>query len=120
MNTNDGGINKEAILAKRIESLFLSQNLSKSPQVVHIPEEHPIVFVDGYANTWRLNNKRAAWVLKWLTATNSVDKSVVHAECCEEWKGEAYYTFHEYGVQMHRTRDEADRWNALRRILHSK
>jgi hypothetical protein len=33
------------------------------------------------------------------------------------WRGEAYQTHHTYGVQIHRTRAEAERWNDQQRAL---
>lgn len=33
------------------------------------------------------------------------------------WRGEAFLTHHTYGDQVHRTRGDADRWNATQRTL---
>lgn len=33
------------------------------------------------------------------------------------WKGEAYQTHHTFGVQIHRTRWNAERWNAQQKAI---
>lgn len=36
------------------------------------------------------------------------------------WKGEAFITHHEYGEQVHRSRQDAERWNEGRRALAAR
>lgn len=33
------------------------------------------------------------------------------------WKGEAFFTFHSYGAQIHRIRSEAEKWNKDRQEM---
>lgn len=50
-----------------------------------------------------------------------IDVTVTRVEDYDgHWKGEAFITHHEYGTQVHRSRQDAESWNAGRRSLKGK
>ena len=48
-----------------------------------------------------------------------LDNTIEHIpDYVGHWIGEAYFTYHRYGVQVHQTRGDAERWNYRQRQLN--